>query len=100
MTIFKPDNHTVLGAHSENQMNDSDTPWAFLKILVAWVCAGVAKASTVVFNLTLAEWVQVVALIFTLVQLFFLLRDKWWRDPKRKRRKLDAQYDRSVAEAD
>ena len=30
----------------------------------------------------LADWLLAVTLVYTLAQLFFLLRDKWWRQRK------------------
>lgn len=98
MNIFKHHNAGVVGHNAHSKMQDHhETPLAFLKIFIAWVMAGVAKASEVVLGLTLAEWVQIAALLFTVAQLLFLVRDKWWRDPKRKSKRRKAQYDRSIA---
>jgi hypothetical protein len=33
-------------------------------------------------GVSLADWLLAVTLVYTLAQLFFLLRDKWWRQRK------------------
>lgn len=93
MKLFR--HHNADSITRDGAMNDNETLLAMLKIAVAWIAASIAKASAVVCGLTLSQWVQVSALLFTLAQLYFLLRDKWWRDPKRKRPSRRAQYDRS-----
>ena len=34
------------------------------------------------FGVGLSDWVLISTLVYTAVQLFFLLRDKWWRQRK------------------
>ena len=34
------------------------------------------------FGVGLADWVLILTIIYTLLQLFFLLRDKWYRPRK------------------
>ena len=37
------------------------------------------------FGVVLSDWVMILTIVYTLLQLFFLLRDKWWN--KRKAQK-------------
>lgn len=94
MSIFKHHNAAALDQPA-SKMNDNDTPLAFVKILVAWIVATFSTIAERIMALDLAHWVQLAALVFTLFQLLFLLRDKWWRDRKQRRNKRRAQYDRS-----
>ena len=55
--------------------NDQDPHTAFLKVLLAWFGGAVG-------NMTLSSGVLAATLLYTLVQTFFLLRDKWWRERK------------------
>lgn len=52
-------------------------PLALGKVAVVGSAAGVAQLSPL-------EWMQfgaaAVAIVYGLVQIFFLLRDKWWRE--------------------
>jgi multisubunit Na+/H+ antiporter MnhF subunit len=94
MNLFK--HHNAAALHqSGSKMNDNDTIMGVLKIIIAWIVATFSSMSERVMALDLAHWVQVVALVFTLAQMFFLIRDKWWRDRKRRRGNRRAQYDRS-----
>jgi len=94
MNLFK--HHNAAALHqSSGKMNDNDTIMGFFKIILAWVVAAFSSMSERVMALDLAHWVQIAALAFTLFQLLFLLRDKWWRDRKQRRNKRRAQYDRS-----
>jgi len=36
------------------------------------------------FGVSLNEWVLILTAIYTVLQLFFLVRDKWWRVRKDK----------------
>lgn len=36
------------------------------------------------FGVVLSDWVMIITIVYTLFQLFFLLRDKWWRQRKDK----------------
>lgn len=45
-----------------------------------------AVATMPIFGYGVAEWVQVATLIYIVLQAFFLLRDKWWRQ-RAKRKK-------------
>jgi len=42
----------------------------------------VAVGGLTLFGVSLADWVLISTLLYTGVQLFFLLRDKWWRQRK------------------
>lgn len=33
----------------------------------------------------LSTWVLVLTFVYTVLQLYFLIRDKWWRDRERKK---------------
>lgn len=39
----------------------------------------VSVSSLALLGLPLTDWVIVLTLIYTVLQLYFLLRDKWWR---------------------
>lgn len=34
------------------------------------------------FGVVLSDWVMLLTIVYTLLQLFFLLRDKWWNKRK------------------
>lgn len=53
-------------------------PW--VKVLGSWF-------GFVVASITLSKLVLIATFCLTCTQLFFLVRDKWWRDPQRKKRK-------------
>ena len=36
------------------------------------------------FGVVLSDWVMILTIAYTLAQLYFLLRDKWWRQRKVK----------------
>lgn len=102
MSIFKHHNAPRLESRHSGDMTPNDPPNSLIGIVYAWfaasiaqLCELVASVGTTLAGLTLAQWVQVVALVYTLLQAVFLLRDKWWRDPKRKRMQRRSQYDRS-----
>lgn len=64
-----PDSHTVI------------------KVIVAWIGATYGSIS-------LSDVVLLATLAYTLVQIYFTVRDKWWRDRvKRKRRQLMRRKD-------
>ena len=52
-----------------------DTEFSFLKLCGIWLAAWIA-------SLSLSKVLMLATLIYTLAQLYFLLRDKWWRDRK------------------
>ena len=54
-------------------MQDHDTRMATAKIFLAWLLA-------VVGGVTLSQLVLFSTLVFTVLQSYFLLRDKWWRE--------------------
>lgn len=58
-------------------MNENETKVAALKIMLLTFAGAVAEV-------TLERWLTIAILIYTLAQLYFLVRDKWWRDPSRK----------------
>ena len=41
-----------------------------------------AVGGLTLFGIGLADWVLILTIIYTLLQLFFLLRDKWYRPLK------------------
>lgn len=57
-------------------MNENETKVAAFKIALLTLAGAVAEV-------TLERWLTIAILVYTLAQLFFLVRDKWWRDPKR-----------------
>lgn len=57
-------------------MNENETKVAAFKITMLTFAGAVAEV-------TLERWLTIAILIYTLAQFFFLLRDKWWRDPER-----------------
>lgn len=61
------------------EMEKHTDAYAWFKVFVAWVGAffGAIELSHIAILSTI---------VFTVFQTFFLLRDKWWRDPVRKRR--------------
>lgn len=66
-------------------MNDETVPAAVVKVVAVGTAAGVAIAPTVLSLASFALlWVQIlaglVAIVYGVAQLFFLLRDKWWRE--------------------
>ncbi len=83
MSLFKTDNWTSLIRHPLANMND--TPLAILKIALAWLAAAFAKVSETAMKVELVHLVQVAALLFTVLQIVFLIRDKWWRQRRRGR---------------
>lgn len=64
-------------------MNDNETKVAAFKISLLTVAGAVAEV-------TLERWLTIAILVYTLAQLFFLVRDKWWRDPERVKRRNGA----------
>lgn len=61
-------------------MNENETKVAAFKIALLTFAGAVAE-------ITLERWLTIAILIYTIAQLYFLVRDKWWRDPQRKARK-------------
>jgi hypothetical protein len=53
--------------------NDHDTNVGTIKIVVAWLLATIG-------SVTLNEIAVVSTIVFTVLQSFFLIRDKWWRE--------------------
>lgn len=58
-------------------MNENETKVAAIKITMLTFAGAVAEV-------TLERWLTIAILVYTLAQLYFLVRDKWWRDPARK----------------
>ena len=57
-------------------MNDNTGSGTLIfKVLIAWVGGAIG-------SFTLSSAVLLTTLLYTLVQTFFLLRDKWWRERK------------------
>lgn len=73
-------------------MNENETKIAALKIAALTVAGAVAE-------ITLERWLTVAILVYTLAQLYFLVRDKWWRDRKRKGDDACAQCDAEQGDA-
>lgn len=62
-------------------MDNNETRVAAFKIALLTFAGAVAEV-------TLERWLTIAILVYTLAQLYFLVRDKWWRDPERvKKRK-------------
>jgi hypothetical protein len=56
-------------------MNDHDNNMTVVKIILAWL-------GTIYGGVTLSSLVLGATLIFTLLNIFILVRDKIWRDKK------------------
>ena len=58
---------------------------------LATEAAKAAPAVTVggltLFGVVLSDWVMILTIVYTLAQLVFLLRDKWWNRKDRNGRK-------------
>lgn len=67
-------------------MNENETKVAAFKITLLTLAGAVAEV-------TLERWLTIAILVYTLAQLFFLVRDKWWRDPTRVKSQEGAQHD-------
>lgn len=70
----------------EGLMENNETRVAAFKITLLTLAGAVAEV-------TLERWLTIAILIYTLAQLYFLIRDKWWRDPERFKEKEGAQND-------
>ena len=44
----------------------------------------IAVGTMTLFGVPLADWVLILTLVYTVMQIFFLLRDKWWKRRDRK----------------
>lgn len=40
----------------------------------------VTVGALTLLGLPLSDWIIIVTIVYTVLQIFFLLRDKWWRD--------------------
>lgn len=67
-------------------MNDNETKVAAFKITLLTMAGAVAEV-------TLERWLTIAILVYTLAQLYFLVRDKWWRDPARIKSQEGQQHD-------
>lgn len=67
-------------------MNDNETKVAAFKITLLTMAGAVAEV-------TLERWLTIAILVYTLAQLYFLVRDKWWRDPTRVKSQEGPQHD-------
>lgn len=67
-------------------MNDNETKVAAFKIALLTLAGAVAEV-------TLERWLTIAILVYTLAQLYFLVRDKWWRDPERLKQQMGAHHD-------
>lgn len=67
-------------------MNDNETKVAAFKITLLTIAGAVAEV-------TLERWLTIAILVYTLAQLCFLVRDKWWRDPARLKSQEGQQHD-------
>lgn len=54
-------------------MENNETRVAAFKITLLTLAGAVAE-------ITLERWLTIAILVYTLAQLFFLVRDKWWRE--------------------
>ena len=57
-------------------MENNETRVAAFKITLLTLAGAVAE-------ITLERWLTIAILVYTLAQLYFLVRDKWWRDRKK-----------------
>jgi hypothetical protein len=67
-----------------------DTRIAAIKIGIATIGAAGSKALEAAEKLTWGDWAAVATVFYIALQSFFLVRDKWWRD-RRKRKSRDDQ---------
>ncbi|KGG90510.1 hypothetical protein [Comamonas thiooxydans] len=67
-------------------MENNETRVAAFKITLLTLAGAVAEV-------TLERWLTIAILVYTLAQLYFLVRDKWWRDPERFKQKEGAHHD-------
>ena len=67
-------------------MENNETRVAAFKIALLTFAGAVAEV-------TLERWLTIAILIYTLAQLYFLIRDKWWRDPERFKEKEGVHHD-------
>ena len=67
-------------------MHENETKVAAFKITLLTMAGAVAEV-------TLERWLTIAILIYTLAQLYFLIRDKWLRDPERFKKKEGAHHD-------
>jgi hypothetical protein len=58
-------------------MPDQEAHTAAWKLILVWI-------GTAVSSITLSKVLMFITLLYTSAQLFFLLRDKWWRERGRK----------------
>lgn len=65
-------------------MNDNETKVAAFKITLLTTAGAVAE-------ITLERWLTIAILLYTLAQLYFLVRDKWWRERQNKKECSDEQ---------
>lgn len=55
-----------------------------------WIVAVIGQRWVLLFRVaevTLERWLTIAILLYTVAQLYFLVRDKWWRDPQRMRKR-------------
>lgn len=57
-------------------MENNETKVAAFKITLLTLAGAVSE-------IALERWLTIAILVYTLAQLYFLVRDKWWRDAKR-----------------
>jgi hypothetical protein len=57
--------------------HDHETQAAITKVAAAWIAG--------LIGMRLSDWVLAATLTYTVLQCFFLLRDKWWRERKSKK---------------
>lgn len=69
--------HPLIAGFFTPKMNENDTKIAAAKITIISLGAYVAE-------IALERWLTLAILAYTLAQFYFLVRDKWWRDRKRR----------------
>lgn len=57
--------------------HESDYPSIAGKMLIVWV--------STITGITITEWAALFAILYTLLQIFILIRDKIWRDDHKKK---------------
>lgn len=70
------------------QMQD-DTRIAAAKVGIAAIGAAGSKVLEAADKLTWGDWAAVATIIYIVLQAFFLIRDKWWRDGRRRKARND-----------
>ncbi len=56
----------------------NDDHWMTLKVMAAWMLVTIG-------HITLSQAATLAAFVLSVLHIYFLLRDKWWRERKKDR---------------